>query len=144
MCDTSSNVAIACKWLGTTGVNVLQAIRDLWELLKPGGKLHPTYIIEHKGHVFFEIALTVVIAYLLFQRSYKPSAKQEKPLTDKVSIPVLHQLARHCPDFQMGSSHTETEHMDPSRRRWTSCVLSGSQSRCVGCSLMRRKILNLL
>ncbi|EIE21834.1 PLP-dependent transferase, partial [Coccomyxa subellipsoidea C-169] len=35
------------------------------------------------GHLVFEVVLSVVIAYLLFQRSYKPSAKQEKPLTEK-------------------------------------------------------------
>lgn len=65
---------------------LVQAVRDFWDLLKPGGKLHPTYIIEHQGHLVFEVVLTVVIAYLLFQRSYKPSAKQEKPLTEKVRI----------------------------------------------------------
>ncbi len=59
-------------------------MRGSWDLLKPGGKLHPTYIIEHQGHLVFEVVLSVVIAYLLFQRSYKPSAKQEKPLTEKV------------------------------------------------------------
>lgn len=63
---------------------MVQAVRDFWDLLKPGGKLHPTYIIEHQGHLVFEVVLTIVIAYLLFQRSYKPSAKQEKPLTEKV------------------------------------------------------------
>lgn len=65
-------------------IDVTQAVRDFWDLLKPGGKLHPTYIIEHQGHLVFEVVLSVVIAYLLFQRSYKPSAKQEKPLTEKV------------------------------------------------------------
>ena len=68
---------------------LMQAVRDFWDLLKPGGKLHPTYIIEHQGHLVFEVVLTVVIAYLLFQRSYKPSAKQEKPLTEKVRTVCL-------------------------------------------------------
>ncbi|BDA47055.1 Serine palmitoyltransferase 1 [Coccomyxa sp. Obi] len=84
----SEIVSRAKMLLGTPAENaipvgLLQAVRDFWDLLKPGGKLHPTYIIEHQGHLVFEVVLTIVIAYLLFQRSYKPSAKQEKPLTEK-------------------------------------------------------------
>jgi hypothetical protein len=32
----------------------------------------------------FEVLLSAVIVYLFFQRSYKPSSRQEKPLTVKV------------------------------------------------------------
>ncbi|KAK9918935.1 hypothetical protein WJX75_008173 [Coccomyxa subellipsoidea] len=79
----STRVTLYTAAKHATPEGLLEAVRDFWDLLKPGGKLHPTYIIEHQGHLVFEVVLSVVIAYLLFQRSYKPSAKQEKPLTEK-------------------------------------------------------------
>ena len=59
-------------------------LADFWETFKPGGRLHPTYILEHQWHLVFEAVLSVVVAYLLFQRSSKPSRKLEKPLTEQV------------------------------------------------------------
>lgn len=65
-------------------VEVEHAVVEGWALLAPGGKLHPASFIEHRGHLFVEGLLLFVISYLLFQGSYKPRAKDTKPLTEKV------------------------------------------------------------
>ncbi len=64
--------------------SALEAIRNAWELFKPGGKLHPTYFLEHQGHTAIEASLVVVIVLLYLQRSFKPPSRSIKPLTDKV------------------------------------------------------------
>jgi hypothetical protein len=86
---------------------MVQAARDFWDLLKPGGKLHPSYLIEHQGHLVFEVVLSAVIAYLLFQRSYKPSSKkQEKPLTEKVHSHCIISGFPFCCMTFLGIHHT--------------------------------------
>ena len=74
-------------WKETTVV-AWQVLRDFWDTFKPGGRLHPTYILEHQWHLVFEAALSLVVAYLLFQRSSKRSRKQEKPLSEQVAWPA--------------------------------------------------------
>lgn len=66
-----------------------QVAADFWETFKPGGRLHPTYILEHQWHLVFEGGLLLLLAYLLFQRSSKPASKQEKPLSEKVLLALL-------------------------------------------------------
>jgi serine palmitoyltransferase len=56
---------------------------DAWALLRPGGKLHPAGFIEHRGHLVLEGSLLVVIVYLLFQASFKPTKAITEPLTAK-------------------------------------------------------------
>ena len=69
-----------------------QVATDFWETFKPGGRLHPTYILEHQWHLVFEGALLLLLAYLLFQRSSKPSSKLEKPLSERVRPPLASSL----------------------------------------------------
>lgn len=59
------------------------AVEDTWSLLRPGGALHPANFLEHHGHLFLEGGLLLVIMYLLFQSTSKPSAKSRQPLTEK-------------------------------------------------------------
>lgn len=58
--------------------------REFWLVVGPGGKLHPAYFLEHKGHLVVEGLLLLVILYLFLQHSFKPKARAEDPLTDKV------------------------------------------------------------
>ena len=61
-----------------------QAWEDVYETFKPGGRLHPTYFLEHKGHLVVEAVFLAVIAYLtLHPRAPHRSRKQETPLTEK-------------------------------------------------------------
>lgn len=62
-----------------------QAGEDVYETFKPGGRLHPTYFLEHKGHLVVEAVFLAVIAYLtLHPRAPHRSRKQETPLTEQV------------------------------------------------------------
>lgn len=61
------------------------AAHEFWEVFGPGGRLHPAYFLEHKGHLVVEGMLLFIIAFLFLQTSFKPKAvKAEAPLTDKV------------------------------------------------------------
>ncbi|MEW5316464.1 MAG: hypothetical protein WDW38_007836 [Sanguina aurantia] len=60
------------------------AAHEFWEVFGPGGRLHPAYFLEHKGHLVVEGLLLFIIAFLFLQTSFKPKAvKAEAPLTDK-------------------------------------------------------------
>ena len=61
----------------------LQAVKDAWDVFRPGGQLHPQYFLEHKWNFIFEGILLVVIAYMFLQRS-GPKKKQDRPLSEKV------------------------------------------------------------
>ena len=65
---------------------LMGAARELWAIIGPGGRLHPAYFLEHKGHLIIEGLLVVVILFLFLQRAFKPTrrAKEEAPLSDKV------------------------------------------------------------
>jgi serine palmitoyltransferase len=58
--------------------------QEFWSVIGPGGKLHPAYFLEHKGHLVIEGVLVAAIMYLVFQRTYKVHTKEAEPLTDKV------------------------------------------------------------
>lgn len=62
----------------------LAVARDFWAVIGPGGKLHPAYFLEHKGHLVIEGLLLAAILYLVLQQSFKVHRKAEEPLTDKV------------------------------------------------------------
>lgn len=67
----------------TAGMDVIALAREFWVIFGPGGKLHPGYFLEHKGHLLVEGLLVVVIAFLFLQSAFKPSPNAEEPLTDK-------------------------------------------------------------
>jgi serine palmitoyltransferase len=59
----------------------------MYETFKPGGRLHPTYFLEHKGHLVIEAVCLLVIAYLsLHPRAPHRSRKQEAPLTEQARL----------------------------------------------------------
>jgi serine palmitoyltransferase len=60
------------------------AAAQFWAVVGPGGELHPTYFLEHKGHLVVEGVLLAVIAYLFLQTAFQPSKPSEEQLTDKV------------------------------------------------------------
>ena len=66
----------------------MQATRDAWDVFRPGGQLHPQYLLEHKWNFIFEGVLLLVIAYMFLQRS-GPKKKADKPLTERVTLPSL-------------------------------------------------------
>ncbi|KAK9840652.1 hypothetical protein WJX81_007034 [Elliptochloris bilobata] len=69
---------------GRRGAVLLQAAEDVYEIFKPGGRLHPTYFLEHEGHLVVEAVFLAVIAYLtLHPRAPHRSRKQEMPLSEQ-------------------------------------------------------------
>ena len=64
---------------------VLDNCVHAWEVIGPGGQLHPELFIQSNGHLLLEGLLAVVIGYLLLQRSYKPSASKDAELSDQVA-----------------------------------------------------------
>lgn len=58
--------------------------KEFWILFGPGGKTHPGYFLEHKGHLVIEGMLCVFILYLFLLHSFKPRPHSVDPLTDKV------------------------------------------------------------
>ena len=64
-----------------------QVAGDVYETFKPGGRLHPTYFLEHKGHLVIEAVCLLVIAYLsLHPRAPHRSRKQEAPLSEQARL----------------------------------------------------------
>jgi hypothetical protein len=58
---------------------------EFWEIIGPGGRLHPGWFLEHKGHIVIEGLLMVIIAVMLLQsRFYPRTTEDEDALTDKV------------------------------------------------------------
>ncbi|CAD7696398.1 unnamed protein product [Ostreobium quekettii] len=70
--DISLRLAALGEWLW-----------ELWELIAPGGKLHPAGFLEHKGHLVVEALLVLLIAYLVWQPRSSPSKKADERLTEK-------------------------------------------------------------
>lgn len=63
----------------------LNGARTFWDIFGPGGRLHPGWFLEHKGHLVIEGVLVIVIFSLLLQQSFKPKQDQEEePLTEQV------------------------------------------------------------
>ena len=63
----------------------LHLVREGWDLVKPGGALHPAEFIQHKGHLVLEGIILVIIIYFMAQRSSKPVGKRawDRPLTER-------------------------------------------------------------
>ena len=59
---------------------------DFWELVGPGGKLHPEEFLEHNGDVLVQLVLLGLLAILLVQGAFKPSPKKDTPLSDAVRV----------------------------------------------------------
>ena len=82
-----------------------QAGEDVYETFKPGGRLHPTYFLEHKGHLVVEAVFLAVIAYLtLHPRAPHRSRKQETPLTEQARSPAVsgqHPQVQHASAAQL-------------------------------------------
>ncbi|CAK0785184.1 hypothetical protein CVIRNUC_008390 [Coccomyxa viridis] len=73
-------------------VGIIQATRDAWDVFRPGGQLHPQYLLEHKWNFIFEGVLLLVIAYMFLQHS-GPKKKADKPLTER-------EIDELCDDWQ--------------------------------------------
>lgn len=82
------------------------------QVFGPGGKLHPQYFLEHKGHLVIEALLLATILYLFLQHSFKPRPKAEAPLTDKVRKRERKEL-----DRKQGGRSRGVQQI---RRRWVS------------------------
>lgn len=98
--------------VGLTGIG-MGSVRGvcvvLWDLVAPGGKMHPAKFLEHEGHLFVEILLMIAILYLLFYPKTKP--KDKDTLTEKVNR-----------DY-------DSTRMSSLCRKWRSCVGNGRQRR---------------
>ena len=46
-----------------------------WELMRPGGPLHPVALRKASGHVVLEAALAVIVVFLLSQRQSRPRSR---------------------------------------------------------------------
>jgi hypothetical protein len=77
---------------------------EAWAIIGPGGRLHPGWFLEHKGHLVIEGLLIVIIAVMLLQSRFSPKATEEDDgLTDQVrtrrvacACPLLLLLLRLC------------------------------------------------
>lgn len=76
-----------CAFLGCKQ-GVLAAARTFWDIFGPGGKLHPAYFLEHRGHLVVEGCLLLIIGWLFLQAAFKPKPRSEEPLTEKVGRPA--------------------------------------------------------
>uniref|UniRef100_A0A7R9V9J5 serine C-palmitoyltransferase n=1 Tax=Chlamydomonas euryale TaxID=1486919 RepID=A0A7R9V9J5_9CHLO len=68
-----------------TGVlrTAVDAARQFWDIVGPGGKLHPQYFLENRGHLVVESLLLGIIVYLFLQQAFKPKPRGDDPLSDK-------------------------------------------------------------
>lgn len=68
---------------------IVNSCTHAWEVIGPGGQLHPELFIQSNGHLLLEGLLAVVIGYLLLQRSYKPSsAAKDAQLSEQVTLDI--------------------------------------------------------
>jgi hypothetical protein len=64
---------------------LVNGVREVWEIIGPGGRLHPDWFLEHKGHLVIEGVLMVVIFVMLLQHRFRPAEQEEEDgLTEKV------------------------------------------------------------
>lgn len=71
------------------GHQAVDLLTTFWDTVKPGGRLHPAWFLEHQGHLLMEGLLCVVIAVLLLQQAYKPSKRRDTALSEKARAPLL-------------------------------------------------------
>eukprot|EP00775_Hariotina_reticulata_P007301 gene7301-7514_t len=63
---------------------------EFWEIIGPGGKLHPGWFLEHKGHLVIEGMLMVIIAVMLLQSRFYPNrAKEDEDALTEQEIDAL-------------------------------------------------------
>lgn len=67
------------------------AWEELWETIKPGGKVH-VLLEENQYHLIVELILFVAIVYLLAQSRASPKASRDA-LTEEVRFPARFLLA---------------------------------------------------
>ncbi|KAK9798138.1 hypothetical protein WJX73_006549 [Symbiochloris irregularis] len=81
--------------------------RDFWDLVGPGGKLHPEEFLEHNGDVLVQLVLLGLLAVLLLQGAFKPSDKNKKdaPLSEK----EIDQLCKEWQPEPLASLRSEPE-----------------------------------
>ena len=75
----ASSVKENLAWCWERRNRVDEIFYELWSNVRPGGRLHPAWFFEAKGHLAVELLLFAVIFYLLTRKSFKP--RKEKPLT---------------------------------------------------------------
>ena len=109
---------------------VLSYAREFWILFGPGGKTHPGYFLEHKGHLVIEGLLCAFIVYLFFLHSSKPRRHAEGPLTDKASSSsssrISHRQCFHLDDVGFRSLISD---LFRARRRSIPCAANGNLTR---------------
>lgn len=81
--SVEGNLLLEQPYIQSVTKAVLDGLHQFWDYVGPGGKLHPAYFLEHKGHLVIEGLLIVVISFLTLQQSFKPKAKAEEALTEK-------------------------------------------------------------
>ena len=91
---------------------LVSLITRFWDIFGPGGKFHPTYFIESKGHLVLEALLVLVILYLFLQKSFNPSFQKQlqTELTEQAST-WLRRNARtyqHCSWLMLYQHHSLT------------------------------------
>jgi len=59
--------------------------REFWDLVGPGGRLHPAWLLAHQGHLVVEGGLLALLAFMFLQRAtYRPKrSAPEDTLTEK-------------------------------------------------------------
>ena len=74
--------------LQTLPARVVEAASRFWDVVGPGGQLHPEAFLASKGHLLIEGVLGMVLLGMLCARSAPSSRKQLKPdLTEQVGRP---------------------------------------------------------
>lgn len=112
--------------------------QEAWAIIGPGGRLHPGWFLEHKGHLVVEGLLIVIIAVMLLQSRFSPKATEdEEGLTEKVcctaSAPSSKQQTElpatgwRPPGAHCGSQHHPQPVFCDNCRRLTRSVKSGSR-----------------
>lgn len=67
-----------------TWAGLRAGVQEAWAIIGPGGRLHPGWFLEHKGHLVVEGLLIVIIAVMLLQSRFSPKATEdEEGLTEK-------------------------------------------------------------
>ena len=81
---------------------------EIWSNVRPGGRLHPAWFFEAKGHLAVELLLFAVILYLVTRKSFKP--RKEKPLTKQEQEELIEEWA---PEPLVPTSYASEEDAAP-------------------------------
>ncbi len=104
------------EWCWERRYRLDEILAELWSNVRPGGRLHPDWFFEAKGHVAVEFLLFAVIIFLLTRKSFKP--KKEKPLSKKEQDELIEEWApeplvprvRHASTAQISSDQHARTH----------------------------------